>query len=60
MTKKTSLGLAHAQRMDSRRSDVPNVSGREIRPGVDYVEPQREEVQAEYEKVIALIRQLRP
>jgi iron(III) transport system substrate-binding protein len=60
MTRKMSLGLAQAQRMDSRRSDIANVSGRHITPGVDYIEPQREEVQADYRKVIALIRELRP
>jgi iron(III) transport system substrate-binding protein len=62
LSKTVAHELAQIQRMNSRRSDVPNVTGPELTaiPGKTYVEPQRAEMLEYFQKVVELTRQLMP
>jgi iron(III) transport system substrate-binding protein len=62
LSKQVSHELAQIQQMNSRRNDVPNVTGPDLTaiPGKTYIEPARHETQEYYHKVVDLTRQLMP
>jgi ABC-type Fe3+ transport system substrate-binding protein len=60
LSKRISAALAKIQQMNSRRKDIANVTGRILKPGVKYIESQRNEATPVFRKVRKILKKLRP